>query len=224
MLFNKMKTEFWHKSAQILLVMGFSGVFFLIGAVANAQSIQTRAQAEELIRNSAIHKQVIETQEQIKIQSCYQQFASNPCIDKVKRQAQMERRAADQQSIAAQRWLREDSARQQQQRLSTRPSNSPLPTKKQSLERTEDENSRTAEHSRGMLVPPKHPNARQKRAALGNTPSTTQIKENQQNFDTRQRKAKEKAAQSKKRQADRAARNLKLKNASPISPEADPKK
>lgn len=218
MLFNKMKTEFWHKNAQILLVMGVSGLFFLIAAVANAQSIQTRAQAEGLIQSSAAHKQVIETQEQIKIQSCYQQFASNPCIDKVKRQAQMERRAADQQSIAAQRWLREDSARQQQQRLSTRPSNSPLPTKKQSLERTEDEN------SRGMLVPPKHPNARQKRAALGNTPSTTQIKENQQNFDTRQRKAKEKAAQSKKRQADRAARNLKLKNASPISPEADPKK
>jgi RsiW-degrading membrane proteinase PrsW (M82 family) len=54
MLFNKMKTEFWHKSAQILLVMGFSGVFFLIAAVANAQSIQTRAQAEELIQSSAI--------------------------------------------------------------------------------------------------------------------------------------------------------------------------
>jgi hypothetical protein len=192
--------------------MGFSGLFFLIGAVANAQSIQTRAQAEELIQSSAVHKQAIDTQEKIKIQSCYQNFASNPCIDKVKRQAQMERRAADQQSIAAQRWLREDSARQQQQRLSTRPSNSPLSTKKQSLQRTEDENSRTAEHS--LLVPPKQPKAVNKRAALGNTPSTTQIKENQQNFDTRQRRAKEKAAQSKKRQADRAARNLKLKNAS----------
>jgi hypothetical protein len=218
MLFNKMKTEFWHKNAQILLVMGISGLFFLIAAVANAQSIQTRAQAEGLIQSSAARKQAIDTQEQIKIQSCYQKFASNPCIDKVKRQAQMERRAADQQSLVAQRWLREDNARQQQQRLSTRPSNPSTPARKQSLQRTEDEN------SRGMLVPPKQPKAVNKRAALGNTPSTTQIKENQQNFDIRQRKAKEKAAQSKKRQTDRAARNLKLKNASPISPEADPKK
>ena len=205
MRFNKIKNQFWHKNRKFCFKPWFMALLVGQTIAANAQAIQSRAQAEEIIQYHTQRKQAIVTEQQAKIQACYQKFASNPCIEQLKREAQLQQRAADQQIIAAQRWLREDRAKEQQQRLSARAIDQEtqarkLPAKPESppLEATKE---------RRSLLAPQPSKAMQKRGPLSNTPDAAQIKENQERFDAKQQKAQEKAAQSKKRQADRAARN-----------------
>ena len=205
MQFKKMKSQFLHKNRNFCFKLWFIALLLGQAITANAQSIQSRAQAEEIIHYHTQRKQAINTEQQAKIQACYQKFASNPCVEQLKREAQLQQRTADQEILAAQRWIREDRAKEQQKRLSARASEQETQTGKPPAKPDSPPLDTTAQRHR--LLAPRPSKAVQKRAPLNKPPDAAQIKENQERFDAKQQKAQEKAAQSKKRQADRAARN-----------------